>query len=48
MLILAHADGFGLDLHQLTRILQTPRDRHRAAQTDVEFGNSAAAKAEAE
>ncbi len=39
MLILADADGFGLDLDQLSeRILQTPRNRHRAAQAHVELG----------
>ncbi len=37
MLVLAHADGLGVDLHQLRqRILQAPRDRHRAAQRHVE------------
>ena len=32
MLILADADSFGLDLHELSeRVLQPPGDRHRAA-----------------
>ena len=36
VLILAHADGLGFDLHQLRqRILQAPRDGHRAAQADI-------------
>ena len=40
---------FGLDLDQFgQRILQPPRDRHRAAQGDVEVGQFCAAYAEAE
>ena len=39
VLVLADADGLGLDLDQLgQRVLQAPRDRHGAAQADVEIG----------
>ena len=39
MLVLADADRFRLDLDQFgQRILQAPRDRHRAAQRHVEAG----------
>ena len=39
VLILADADRLGLDAHELgQRILQPPRDRHRAAQRHVEVG----------
>ena len=38
VLILADPDRLRIDLHQFGQgILQTPRDRHRAAQGDVEF-----------
>ncbi|MCW0448515.1 hypothetical protein NB706_001349 [Xanthomonas sacchari] len=38
VLVLAHADRLGLDLDQFRqRILQAPRDRHRAAQRHVEL-----------
>ena len=37
MLVLAHADALGIDLHQLgQRVLQPPRDAHGAAQADVQ------------
>ena len=49
VLILADADGLGLDAHELgERILQPARDRDRAAQRHVEIGNSCAASADAE
>jgi hypothetical protein len=39
VLVLPNADGLGLDLDQLgQRILQPPRDRHRAAQAHIEIG----------
>ena len=39
MLILAHADGLGIDPHELReRILQTARNRHGPAQRHVEIG----------
>ena len=39
VLVLADADGLRLDLDQLgQRVLQAPRDRHGAAQGDVEIG----------
>ena len=43
VLVLADADRLGVDLHQLgERVLQAARDRHRAAQRDVEVGKLAA------
>ena len=37
VLVLAHADGFGVDLDQLgQRVLQAPRNRNRAAQRHVQ------------
>ena len=42
MLVLADADGFGVDLDQFgQRVLQAPRDRHGAAQGHVEIGQFA-------
>ena len=42
MLILAYANGFGVDLHQFSEwVLQTPGNGRRAAQGDVEIGQSA-------
>ena len=39
VLVLAHADGFGVDLDQLgQRVLQAPRNRNRAAQRHVQPG----------
>ncbi len=39
VLVLAHADCLGLDLHQLGQwILQTTRDRHRTTQRHVQIG----------
>ncbi|EPH45800.1 hypothetical protein STRAU_1161 [Streptomyces aurantiacus JA 4570] len=38
VLVLTHADGLRVDLHQLgERILQAPGDRHRAAQRHIEL-----------
>ena len=40
MLVLAHTDGLGVDLHQLgQRILQSPRNAGRATQADVHVGH---------
>ena len=39
VLILAHADGLGIDLYQFgQRVLQTPRDGNGAAHGEVEIG----------
>ena len=39
VLVLAHADCLGVDLHELSqRILEAPCDRNRPAVADVEFG----------
>ena len=39
VLVLAHADGLGRNLHELSeRILQAPAQAHRAARGDVEIG----------
>ena len=39
MLILAHADGLGVDLHQLSQgVLEPPGDGHRRTQVHVELG----------
>ncbi len=49
VLVLAHADGLGFDLHQLRqRILQAAGDGNRAADRHVEIGNSFAASSDAE
>ena len=49
VLVLADADRLRVDLHQLgERILQAPRDRHRAAQRDVEVRAARRAYADAE
>ena len=40
VLVLAHADGLGVDLHQLgQRVLQAPRNAGRATQADVHVGH---------
>ena len=40
MLVLAHADGLGVNLHQLgQRVLQAPGNAGRAAQADVNVGH---------
>ena len=40
MLVLAHADGLGINLHQLgQRVLQAARNAGRAAQADVHVGH---------
>jgi hypothetical protein len=39
VLVLAHTDALGVDLHQLgQRVLQPARDAHRAAQAHVQIG----------
>ena len=49
MLILSYPDGFRVDFDQLgQRILQSARNRHSTAQTDIQGRKPAAANAEAE